>query len=129
MKVAFQDLIDFLGFLFNWDDIVNTKNSLSAFMTAGLTWSAGKVDGIIPDVDQFFKDVRKTIGNTKTDVDKVEITKGTPSDQERNKSIGYNYGNYHMMHGGASESFNTDVTPSSKYCSLSTFVPDFDSLY
>ncbi|KAK4695852.1 hypothetical protein P7C71_g1975, partial [Lecanoromycetidae sp. Uapishka_2] len=111
LKVAFSTLIDFLGFLFAWDDIVNAKDSLSAFLTTGLEWGAEKVDVVIPKVDQLFADITKWIGEPKTDKDVEPIDQGSSSDQTRQKSMGYNWSKYHLVHGGGAENFKTGEVP------------------
>ena len=114
LKVAFQKLIDFLGFLFNWDDILDTKDSLSAFMIAGLDWCSGKIDETIPKIDKYFGDIKNKIDNTTSSVGTEDINKTTPESQERQKSVGFNWSKYHFIHGGAGENFNTDVGPDSE---------------
>lgn len=63
--------MDFIGFIFNWDDILATKNSISSTLTAGLGYAGLKIGDLMNGVDEFFDGLENTIdkfGNSiKTD--------------------------------------------------------------
>ncbi|KAI0915914.1 hypothetical protein AcV5_010466 [Taiwanofungus camphoratus] len=40
IKVAFKNVINFFGFLFNWDDIKNTRDSIKIMFNAGLDYGS-----------------------------------------------------------------------------------------
>lgn len=61
IKIAIQALIDFIGFLFAWSDILDTKNTISATITAGLGYAGTKVDSLITKSDAFFDDLSRTV--------------------------------------------------------------------
>ncbi|KAL2002673.1 hypothetical protein VTN02DRAFT_6208 [Thermoascus thermophilus] len=54
LKVAWETLIEFLGFIFNWGDIVQTKDQFSALITAGFNLARNKMGGAADGVNQYF---------------------------------------------------------------------------
>ena len=115
LKVALNRLIDYLGFLFDWDDILDAKDTFSAFITAGIHWSADKIDSVIPDVDSFFQKILDGLGKKPTELDVEPVDQGPPDAQKRQKSIGFNWSKYHLIHSGGAASFHNEKAPSSKY--------------
>ncbi|RBR22926.1 uncharacterized protein FIESC28_04224 [Fusarium coffeatum] len=61
VKVGWEKLVDFIGFIFSWDDILTTKDTISSTITAGLGYAAIKMDDISAKVDGFFTDLEKTV--------------------------------------------------------------------
>jgi len=57
-KVFFSDLVEFLAFLFNWQDIVDTKDAL-------VLTTNDCLDAVIPQIDQFRKFVVENIRQLK----------------------------------------------------------------
>lgn len=51
--LGIQKLIDFVGFLFSWDDILATKNTISDLLTAGIEFGGMKISTIRQSVDRF----------------------------------------------------------------------------
>ena len=92
---------------------MDAKNSMSAFLTAGLEWGAEKVNDVIPKVDGLFSDITRWLGEPKTDLDIEPVDQGSSSDRTRQKSIGYNWSKYHLVHVGGADNFKTAITPSS----------------
>ena len=111
LKIAFEDLIEYLGFLFAWGDIIQTKNSLKAFMTGGLDWAAGKVDAIIPTIDQFFTNIKNDIQTQQITESDQSVDQGPPNTTEAQKSMGFNWTNYHMVHSGGASNFQPSIQP------------------
>lgn len=52
--MAWETLIEFLGFIFNWGDIVQTKDQFSALITAGFNLARNKMGGAADGVNQYF---------------------------------------------------------------------------
>jgi hypothetical protein len=72
VKVFFQDLYEWLAFLFNWNDILRTHEALAHIVNTGFDFLAGAVGGIQKNVDtgiqtlqsqlqQWFEQARTTI--------------------------------------------------------------------
>lgn len=59
--MGWQKLVDFIGFIFDWDDILTTKNTISNMLTAGFGYAALKMDDLAEKVDSFFDGVEDTI--------------------------------------------------------------------
>ncbi|KAL1876851.1 hypothetical protein VTK73DRAFT_9153 [Phialemonium thermophilum] len=61
VKVGWNKLVEFVGFLFDWDDILTTKDTISSLLTAGFGYAAIKIDDITQKVDGFFEQLEETI--------------------------------------------------------------------
>jgi hypothetical protein len=61
VKVGWNKLVDFVGFIFNWDDIKQTKNSISSTINAGFDYAGIKIDDVAVKVDGFFDGLERTI--------------------------------------------------------------------
>lgn len=61
IKVGWQKLKDFVGFIFNWEDIKETKNTISTLITASIGAACDKVGDIEKKVDSFFDNLDKKI--------------------------------------------------------------------
>lgn len=64
VKVFFKDLVEFLAFLFNWDDILETKNALK--MTAN-----NCLDAVVPKIEEIKALVVDNIKELKRKIDKA----------------------------------------------------------
>ncbi|PKY03502.1 hypothetical protein P168DRAFT_163712 [Aspergillus campestris IBT 28561] len=42
IKIGWDELRDFVGFIFEWDDIIRTKDQVSALVTSGIDYAASK---------------------------------------------------------------------------------------
>ena len=78
IKVGIEKLIDFLGFMFDWDDILATKETVSSLITAGCDLAARKVGVAANTVDVFFKDVLAKI-------DGIEVKKDVSASSNSGK--------------------------------------------
>ncbi|KAF2835860.1 hypothetical protein M501DRAFT_1007694 [Patellaria atrata CBS 101060] len=54
IKVGIETLIEYLGFLFDWGDILDTKDQVSALITAGCDLAATKVGSTADSLEIFF---------------------------------------------------------------------------
>ncbi|KAF7502179.1 hypothetical protein GJ744_006768 [Endocarpon pusillum] len=61
IKVGWQKLVDFIGFIFNWGDILTTKDTISQTITAGFGYAANKMDDLAVKVDGFFDRLERII--------------------------------------------------------------------
>ncbi|MEO3786022.1 hypothetical protein ABGB12_22055 [Actinocorallia sp. B10E7] len=59
VKVGFQKLFEWLGFLFGWDDILRTKKAIAYTIRQFLGFAAGAVPGIRRMVDQGIADLQR----------------------------------------------------------------------
>ena len=51
MKVGWEKLCKFVGFLFSWSDILETKDTIVGFLNAGLDMAANRVEGFNSKID------------------------------------------------------------------------------
>ncbi|KAK1774877.1 hypothetical protein QBC45DRAFT_489404 [Copromyces sp. CBS 386.78] len=88
LQLGWEKLVDFVGFVFNWDDILATKDTISNTITAALGYGGSKIDHFSTRVDGFFDDLERTIDNFGTSVklDKPEIDSATKADTIANSS-------------------------------------------
>ncbi|KAL9041546.1 MAG: hypothetical protein Q9180_001209 [Flavoplaca navasiana] len=63
IKVGSNKLCDFIGFLFSWDDIVQTKDAISQLLSANLHLAAEMVEQKRTRVQGLFKAVRQKVGD------------------------------------------------------------------
>ncbi|KAL8867094.1 MAG: hypothetical protein Q9174_005883 [Haloplaca sp. 1 TL-2023] len=122
LKVGWNTLCDFVGFLFNWDDIVQTKNTISQLLSANLDLAAEKVDQKRTEVQGLFKAVRQKVGDAvypkgiKADPDK---SSKDPKVKEATSGSAFHLTSYHMKNSDmanstelASGGSNVDATTS-----------------
>ncbi|RAQ76530.1 hypothetical protein COH20_010367 [Aspergillus flavus] len=86
LKVAFEWLIKFIGFLFNWGDILKTKNQISSLLTTGCDLVANKLGDAAGGVDQFFARLIENIDDLGVEQD-VEVSPGTGSDRSESSTV------------------------------------------
>ncbi|KAK3373917.1 hypothetical protein B0T24DRAFT_527345 [Lasiosphaeria ovina] len=117
VKIGIKKIIAFAGFLFGWDDMLQTADSFAALFNAGLALSRNKLSGLNRDTKPWIQTLRDAVTDSawveaegitdqevKDDVPKdlkTEIVHGTP----------YNFSSYHLSHGGALSGATTKLTP------------------
>ncbi|RYZ43764.1 MAG: hypothetical protein EOO71_02060 [Myxococcaceae bacterium] len=57
LEVLIEDIIQFLGFLFAWDDILATQKAIESLTQNGILGLAVKLKGAEPAITQFFDDL------------------------------------------------------------------------
>jgi hypothetical protein len=99
VKVFFQELYEWLAFLFNWNDILRTHDALAHVINTGFDFLAGATAGIQSHVDQgintlqgqlqhWFEQARTTIAGTSS-LGGYERD-NTPDDPTTSKSVANN---------------------------------------
>lgn len=53
LKVGWDKLCKFAGFLFSWNDILETKDTIVGFLNAGLDMAANRVEGFNDKIDKY----------------------------------------------------------------------------
>ncbi|KAI8717021.1 hypothetical protein NCS52_00997300 [Fusarium sp. LHS14.1] len=112
-----QDIIDFFGYLFGWNDILDTADSISAGFNVALDYGQELLDKSELKIDSWLEDLRKTIkaqlpglqNNTYNGSQKAlkEFEPATTSqstdvsDEDEVKSgVAYNWSTYYFTYGG-----------------------------
>jgi hypothetical protein len=92
----FQQLIEFIKFLFNWDDILNVKNFIVDSVNGGFDALAARQSGVESKAQRWIEGVRKQLGVAEYDSDvKDEATQDDPAkgedelDDESSTSLEY----------------------------------------
>ena len=83
--MAWNKVVEFVGFLFNWPDIIQTKDTLSTLITAGLKLAETKVGDARSNADDFFGNLEKKIDG----VSNTKISKDVSTNEKEN-SVGGN---------------------------------------
>lgn len=113
MKVGWQKLINFIGFIFRWDDILATKNTISSTITAGFGYAALKMDDISTKVDGFFANMEKTVDQFGTSI-KLDKQIGNAESNKDDKvqdaqtSTSSNWASERLKNGGAGSDTTVD---------------------
>ncbi|KAF5655281.1 hypothetical protein F25303_689 [Fusarium sp. NRRL 25303] len=123
VKVGWQKLVDFIGFMFNWRDILATKNTISSTITAGLGYAATKIDGLQTRVDGFLTSLERTVDQFGSSItlDKQLGGENMPSDQkvsDAQSSTATTWASERLRNGGASTSTKADFQGDLKNTSL-----------
>lgn len=106
IKVGWQKLKDFVGFVFNWGDIKDTKNTISTLLTASIGAASDKVGDLERSVDGFFDGLEKKIDEFGS-VGPKKITANQAdkaSDSESSNSTGASWAQERLKNGGATTS-------------------------
>ena len=118
--VAVEKLIEFVGFLFQWDDILQTADSINAIINAGLSYGKSQIGALKIAVDNSITTLRDTVTNGRLKAPNTATASNEQDPQSTDKmkaaqdGVAYNFGSYHMQHSGfATDSKLTPKTPSS----------------
>lgn len=103
IQIGWEKLCDFVGFLFNWGDIIDTKNTLSGLLTSNLAFVQGKVEAKRAEVRETFKSVRKTVAGAvypKKIKASADDNGKNPKAKSATSGSAFNMTSYHMKNGG-----------------------------
>ncbi|KAK2758180.1 hypothetical protein FQN54_004024 [Arachnomyces sp. PD_36] len=110
IKVGFEKLIEFIGYLFNWDDILQTKNQVSTLIDAGCDLAAAKAREDASAVDKFFDDLLAKIDGIEIKKD-ANVSPNSGSDKSQapavydaQHSTSFNWTSERMKNGGLGSS-------------------------
>ncbi|KAK3367704.1 hypothetical protein B0H63DRAFT_489653 [Podospora didyma] len=142
IEMAIEDIIKFIGFLFEWEDIVKTKNILVNITTQGMIWGADNLDAMQAASDTFFGDMKAMVLKLKTNPLPTNMQGagvGTNSAKQqsasnekasrvnRAKSPAASFGQYQMQHGGKSVKSQKPASSGTSPSSGGTSVTDIAS--
>jgi hypothetical protein len=101
LKVAIEDLIKYLGFLFSWGDIGDAKNSISSLLDATLDWGVDQIDWSKQKADEFFADLKNSLLE-KPATTQNKSNKKDDKVEDAKSSVGFNWANDRLKNGGGS---------------------------
>lgn len=109
LKDGWSSLCDYVGFIFNWQDILETKDTISSIFTAGFGYAANKVDDAVDRMDEIFGKIEDAIDQFGTSVksSKSISAKTGPRDEkvdEAQSSTSCLWASERMKNGGAGTS-------------------------
>ena len=113
-----QKLIDFLGFLFSWNETMDTTDSLATMLNAALNYGEKKVTKTETDVKKWLGDLKKLTkdqlsklsqhdfkSTDSNERDQRKAPRIQAAEQERQDSVeggvGCNWASYQLQYGGA----------------------------
>ncbi|KAJ6489741.1 hypothetical protein C8R45DRAFT_929059 [Mycena sanguinolenta] len=115
LHIPIDDIIEWLGFVFEWDDIKETHNMIVAMANASMTCAVGKVDGFKTTVNAWFDEADKWLSqlvDIPSDVRDNQLSGKTASSQvtgnehysNAQSAPGVNWSSYQLKHGGVGNS-------------------------
>jgi hypothetical protein len=114
IEVFFEDLIKWLGFLFQWSDILRTHDVLKSLLKNKMQDAIDQIDSYKDGVHEAFSDVETRInewaeldlpgGSLSASATAAEPSKTTTDPQN-------NYGVYHMNNGTSSATTSANIIP------------------
>lgn len=75
VKIFFKDLFEFMAFLFNWDDILRTKEVLKKYMNNVIDGLKKNIVGFKQDVNEIINNAQKNLDNYASQILKSELNK------------------------------------------------------
>ncbi|PVF91371.1 hypothetical protein CPB86DRAFT_878560 [Serendipita vermifera] len=105
VKVAVKELLDYLGFLFNWKDILRFSDSIVTFLNVSFEYGKDQIGTLEEKAKSFADDVRTEL-KKKIQPPSIPISKThkDPNDTDAmhdvRQSVAYNWSNYQLDHGG-----------------------------
>jgi hypothetical protein len=113
---SLKKLVKFIGFLFEWDDIIKTHNVLVNFTNCGILWGLESMDYLKDQAQTFMEEMKakaksfdpakasNAIGDAKIGKDSAKANAGKDTEaakmESEMKSPGANFGSYQTDHGG-----------------------------
>ncbi|KAH0372867.1 hypothetical protein KCU65_g919, partial [Aureobasidium melanogenum] len=129
VKVGWEKLVDFVGFIFDWDDILATKDTISATITAGFGYAAIKMDDLTAKADGFFIYLENAVDEfgTKIKLDK-KLSEGTDKKDDKvddtSSSTSTGWASERLKNGGAGTNTSTDFQGEKKSDDATNFWND-----
>ncbi|KAJ5175562.1 uncharacterized protein N7482_001439 [Penicillium canariense] len=74
-KLGWEKLCDVVGFLFSWDDIIETKRTIKGLLNAGLDYAANNIEGVNVKIEDLFSSLQNDIAGL-TGIASMEGRKG-----------------------------------------------------
>ncbi|KAJ3460819.1 hypothetical protein MRS44_011686 [Fusarium solani] len=113
ITVGVQKLIAFVGFIFQWGDILDTSESIVAFINAGLGYAQDQVSGLKAKEQQFMQTLKDSVNNRQAP---ENVAAGTETKDPREtsdmdaakNSVAYNWASYQVTYGGMAQNGKID---------------------
>ncbi|KAF9636469.1 hypothetical protein BFW01_g7365 [Lasiodiplodia theobromae] len=119
IELFVEEVIDFIGFLFDWQYILHFSDTIVAFGNAGLSHSMKLVDSLDEKLLHFVDDLEKML-RARKQPKPIDTSPGsadshaTTTNKEIQQSPAYNWSSYQLQHGGfGKHSSMTDPTKTS----------------
>lgn len=121
IKAGWDKLVEWVGFIFSWGDILETKDTISSIISAGIELGEMKVGDVTNTIDGFFVSLLN-------DVDSLMVTSnggkslsgssgssynGSQTVQDTTSSTKFNWAGERLKNGGAGTS--TQIVTNSKF--------------
>lgn len=106
--VGLPKLIEYLGFLFQWGDILKTADSIVAIVNAGFDYGQDQITRLKAQVTKFINDLKAAVASPQTPVQtaagsETKNPKETPTMDTLKNSVAYNWSSYQVSCGGMAD--------------------------
>lgn len=104
IKVGVDKLINFIGFLFSWNGILTTSDSIKAYLNAGLSYGQSQIGRLKPAIEAYLTTLKENVMKNKSKPPNTAVPSDyhDPDSTDQTKSImegvAYNFASYHMQH-------------------------------
>lgn len=106
VKIGIEKIIAFAGFLFNWDDLLQTSDNFAALFNADLAFSRDKLASLNIDTKAWIKTLRDAVTDRSwveaAPITDKDVKDDVPKDPRSDVMHGtpFNFSSYHLSHGG-----------------------------
>ncbi|KZO89486.1 hypothetical protein CALVIDRAFT_543523 [Calocera viscosa TUFC12733] len=113
IEIAWDTMVQWLGYIFDWQDIMNTKNSIKLMVNGLLTFGSNYLKNEAQSLNAYFDQLQSQITQSFTTAPTATATPAsqnmgdspslTSASKTSQSSAPANYGNYQLDHGGAAD--------------------------
>jgi len=105
IKVGVEKMIDYAGFIFKWNDILQFSDSIVTYFNVSLQYGQDQIDALDDKAKSFIENLRETLHNrvqpnTVSANTTTEDTSATSDTNGVKHGVGYNWPGYQLNHGG-----------------------------
>jgi hypothetical protein len=120
IKAGWDTLVEWIGFIFSWGDILETKDTISSVLTAGIELGQIKVGDITNTIDGFFVSLLADVDRLMVTQNGTQSLSGSSGSQDSDhqtvedttSSTKFNWAGERLKNGGAGTS--TQIVTNSK---------------
>lgn len=124
ITVGIKGVIDFVGYIFNWQDVLNTSDSIVTYLNVGLNYGQNKLADLDVDIKVWLQDAKAALKKLiqENRPDNITINGqtvnamcggGDNSSGKIQHGVAFNWSTYQMTHGGVVTSSNVSTLSTS----------------
>lgn len=115
IKIGWDKLVEFCGFLFSWGDILDTRKTISSFITAGIGYANTKINQSEATVNTFFDNIKAQVSKREAQPSKAINSKDPNPSSKSSKaqnSTSFKWTAERMKNGGMGSGTNPSANTS-----------------